>query len=78
LEAHPGADSLVVTPKVYEMPAPAPTYSAKSSSARYHTVRSGESLWSISRKYNTSVEKIQRLNGMKGTLIRPGQRLRVR
>ena len=78
LEANPGADSLVVTPKVYEMPAPAPTYSAKSSSARYHTVRSGESLWSISRKYNTSVEKIQRLNGMKGTLIRPGQRLRVR
>ncbi len=80
LEANPDADSLVVTPKVYEMPAPAPapTYTAKSSSTRYHTVRSGESLWSISRKYNTSVEKIQRLNGMRGTVIRPGQRLRVR
>ena len=81
LEQHPGADSLSLVPKVYEMPAPAPapTYAAKSGSgARYHTVRSGESLWSISRKYNTSVEKIQRLNGMKGTVIRPGQKLRVR
>lgn len=78
LNENPGADSLVIASKIYDMPAPAPVTRSNSSSRRYHTVKSGESLWSISRKYNTTVEKIQKLNGLRGTLIRPGQRLRVR
>jgi membrane-bound lytic murein transglycosylase D len=46
--------------------------------ARTHTVRNGESLWTIARRHNTSVRAIQRANGM-GTrsVIRPGQRLRL-
>ncbi|MEE4177232.1 MAG: LysM peptidoglycan-binding domain-containing protein [Bacteroides sp.] len=44
----------------------------------FHVVRSGEVLGSIARRYGTSVREIQRLNNMRGTLIRPGQRLIVR
>jgi len=43
-----------------------------------HVVRQGEVLGSIARRYGTSVGEIQRLNNMRGTLIRPGQRLIVK
>jgi hypothetical protein len=47
--------------------------------AVYHTVRSGESVYSISRKYGVNYRNIQKLNGFKdNTIIRPGQRIRVR
>jgi peptidoglycan lytic transglycosylase D len=42
-----------------------------------HTVRSGDTLGAIARRYRTSVDAIRRLNGLRGTLIRPGQVLRV-
>ncbi len=44
-----------------------------------HVVRPGESLWSISRRYNMSVAELARVNSIstKATL-RPGQRLSVR
>lgn len=43
-----------------------------------HVVRSGEVLGSIARRYGTSVREIQKLNNLRGTLIRSGQRLVVR
>lgn len=43
-----------------------------------HVVRSGENLGVIARKYRTSVAEIQRLNNLRGTNIRAGQRLTVR
>lgn len=47
--------------------------------AKYHTVRSGDTLSGIAGKYGTSVSKICRLNGISAKkVIRPGQRLRVR
>ncbi|OHX68625.1 hypothetical protein NH26_18730 [Flammeovirga pacifica] len=45
----------------------------------YHRIRSGDSLWKISRKYGTSITKICRLNGMsKRTTLRVGRTIRVR
>ncbi len=44
----------------------------------WHTVQSGESLWTIARRHGTSVQNIQRLNSLGSGSIRPGQRLRVR
>ena len=44
----------------------------------YHTVRRGDTLYSIARRYGTSVPALQRLNGLRTTDIRIGQRLRVR
>jgi membrane-bound lytic murein transglycosylase D len=45
-------------------------------SARRHTVRRGESLWTIARRYDTTVKKVQAANGLgRRNRIRPGQRL---
>ncbi|TYO93355.1 peptidoglycan endopeptidase LytE [Desulfallas thermosapovorans DSM 6562] len=48
-----------------------------SSADTYHTVNSGDSLWKISRIYNTTVEKITSLNALDSITIYPGQRLLV-
>lgn len=43
---------------------------------RRHTVRNGESLWTIARRYDTTVKKVQAANGLGSrNRIRPGQRL---
>ncbi len=49
----------------------------KASDRQYHTVRSGENLGLIARKYNVSVRQIQQWNNMRGTTIHPGQKLVV-
>lgn len=43
-----------------------------------HTVRRGETLSSLARRYGTTISAIQRLNELRGTVIRVGQRLRIR
>lgn len=43
----------------------------------YYTVVRGDNLWDISRKYGTTVEALKRANGIRGTMIRPGQMLRI-
>jgi len=42
-----------------------------------HTVRSGESLYTIARRYGSSVSAIRQANGIRGNLIHPGQTLVV-
>lgn len=42
-----------------------------------HTVRSGDSLYAIARRYGSSVSAIRQANGLRGSLIRPGQNLIV-
>ena len=59
-------------------PVPAPKASKTSSSRKTVTVKSGESLSVIAKRNGTTVAKIRRLNGLKGNMIRPGQKLRVR
>ena len=43
-----------------------------------HVVRKGETLSHIARRYGTTVKEIQRLNGMRKSIILPGQELLVR
>ena len=46
---------------------------------QYHTVRSGDTLGALARKYGTTVNRICQLNNIKSTsILRIGQRLRVR
>jgi N-acetylmuramoyl-L-alanine amidase len=46
---------------------------------RVHTVREGETLWAISRRYNTTVASIRRSNGLGETdVLRVGQELFIR
>jgi len=42
-----------------------------------HTVRSGDSLYSIAHAYGSTVSAIRQANGIRGSLIRPGQTLLV-
>ncbi len=44
--------------------------------ARY-TVKPDDSLWKIARKFGTSVEKLKYANRLSGSIIRPGQRLKI-
>lgn len=56
-------------------PRPTPTVSG----VRYHTVRSGESLWTISQRYGVSVADLRRWNRIdpNDNIVRVGDRLTV-
>lgn len=45
--------------------------------AKFHTVKAGDTLSSIARKYNTTVAKIKKLNNLKSDKIKAKQKLRV-
>jgi nucleoid-associated protein YgaU len=42
-----------------------------------HTIRSGDTLGSIARKYGTTVAKLKAANGLKSDLIRAGKTLKI-
>jgi len=56
--------------------ADAPPTTAMSTST-YHKVQSGDTLYSIARRYNTSVNQLKQVNGLTGDVIRVGQSLRL-
>ncbi len=43
-----------------------------------HTVKKGESLWSISEKYEVTVQNIFKWNGLKQSQIFPGKKLKIK
>lgn len=52
---------------------------AEKAAATYHTIKSGDTLGAIARRYGTTVSKLCSLNGMKSTsILRLGKKLRVR
>jgi len=50
---------------------------AEAVTTRVHVVKSGESLYSIARKFGTTITALQAANGMKGTLLKAGQKLAI-
>ena len=42
-----------------------------------YTVKSGDTLYGIARKYNTTVDEIMKLNYFKSTILQPGQVIRI-
>lgn len=51
---------------------------AKSSNAKTYTVRKGDTLWSISRKFpNVSIEDLKKWNDISGSKLKPGMRLKI-
>lgn len=62
--------------KVYP---PAESSSSSSKGSVVHTVKSGDNLWDISRKYGVSVEQIRKLNGLSSkAVLKIGQKLIIR
>lgn len=47
------------------------------STARFHVVQEGESLWKISRQYKVSVDQIVQLNGLENHSLFPGMTLKL-
>ena len=62
-------------PKPVTRPTPKPKPKPKPSVR--HTVVKGDTLYSLSRRYGTSVGAIQRANGLSGTTIRLGRTLKI-
>ncbi|MBR4156117.1 MAG: LysM peptidoglycan-binding domain-containing protein [Bacteroidales bacterium] len=53
--------------------------SSSSTSSVVHTVKSGDNLWDISKKYGVSVEQIRKLNGLTSKdVLKVGQKLVIR
>jgi membrane-bound lytic murein transglycosylase D len=51
---------------------------ASASAESYHSVRNGESLWTIARRYDVSTSELRAWNRLGGrSVIHPGQRLKV-
>jgi membrane-bound lytic murein transglycosylase D len=57
---------------------PDPAIERYSTSSKIHVVRRGEYLGGIAKRYGTSVGAIMRLNGMRKSVIFPGQALVVK
>lgn len=75
----PRQKAVVVKPKTTPKPK-ASVAKAKpkaKSSGTSHTVRSGDNLYSLAKRYGTTVGAIQKANSVKGAMIKPGQTLKI-
>lgn len=45
---------------------------------QYYIIRAGDTLWDISVRYRTTVQKLKDLNGNQASILRPGSRIRVK
>ncbi|OLN24072.1 hypothetical protein BTO30_01235 [Domibacillus antri] len=53
------------------------TASAAQAAAATHTVKKGETLYKISRQYDTTVNQVKKWNNLSSNLIKVGQKLKV-
>ncbi len=76
------AGTALLTPIAPTLPVkPTPTATPQTSTGggewHYYTVQRGDTLYSIARRYNTSVDELKRLNGLTDVTIYVGQKLKV-
>ncbi|MFH1093323.1 MAG: L,D-transpeptidase family protein [Candidatus Omnitrophota bacterium] len=50
---------------------------AQTKNSIIHEVKPGDSLFKIAKQYNTNVELIMKVNGLKNSLIKPGMKLKI-
>lgn len=53
------------------------TDDSANATALTHTVKSGESLWSIAKRYSVDIKQLESWNHMQGPTVKPGQVLKV-
>jgi flagellum-specific peptidoglycan hydrolase FlgJ/LysM repeat protein len=73
----PGGQPTTTTPG-YPPANPTTTYPTRPASGEYYTVGRGDTLYSLARRFNTTVADLRRLNGLSNDAIQVGQQLRVR
>ena len=54
------------------------SYTGPMLNENYYIVQSGDSLWSISRKFGISVDKLKEINNLSGNLLSVGQKLLIK
>ncbi len=78
---HPGQRLTIYKhPSYFKKSTPQKAVAKKKTSipnGKIYTVRSGDSLWSISHKYGLTVKKLKALNNLKSNSLRPGQKLKL-
>ncbi|MDQ3100865.1 MAG: transglycosylase SLT domain-containing protein, partial [Bacteroidota bacterium] len=67
--------AITAAPVKNEVPQPVAN---RSSQQKLHTVRNGESLGIIARKYGVKVSELKHWNGLRSDMIRAGQKLKVK
>jgi hypothetical protein len=50
---------------------------AKTAKSTTYTVRKGDNLWNIARRFGLTVSRLKKLNGLKSSTLQPGQKLRT-
>ena len=68
----------VIVPEVVKPARPMASRTKSKSRGKAVTVRSGDTLSHIARRNHTTVAKLRKLNGIKGSNLRPGQKIRVK
>ena len=43
----------------------------------YYTVKKGDCLYKIAKRFNTTVKALKKINKLKGDIIYPGQKLKI-
>jgi membrane-bound lytic murein transglycosylase D len=76
-ETPKAASTTATTPPAKTATKTTTTTVTPSANAKYHTVKSGDTLWDIAQKYQgLTVEKIRKLNNMNSrSMLSPGQKL---
>ncbi len=67
-----------VADPVVDTPTTVPDTDTGATGSSYHTVQKGDTLYSLSRRYGTTVEAIKTLNGLTSNNISLGARLRIK
>jgi membrane-bound lytic murein transglycosylase D len=72
-------DRSIEAPPPASVPAPSAKPQAKPATptANYHTVKKGETLFSVAQHYKVSVQELREANSLKGTTVTLGQKLRI-
>lgn len=70
--------SAAVVAAARDVPDPAVEIYGSSARVAYHTVKRGETLGAIAKHYRTSTAALMRMNGLRKSIIIPGQRLVVK
>jgi membrane-bound lytic murein transglycosylase D len=53
------------------------TTSSRAAGRKTHTVKSGESLWTIAKQYSVDIKQLQQWNHLQGAGVKPGQVLKI-
>jgi hypothetical protein len=70
-------DTLAISKHTFDYMNRIHLYKKKFKNGRTHIVKQGETLAQIAKKHGTTVQKLKKLNKLKGNKLRPKQRIRV-